>query len=85
MKTLFKNFFLFCFQHQQFHENTQRAIERSTEAWTGGRGPSHRVPRSLPVRNNQDHEDETAQTSVNDGKHSLLQFAIHHFRQSPEK
>ena len=30
-------------------------------------------------------DDPGSPTQPNDGKHSLLQFALYHFRQSPEK
>ncbi|KAK6643278.1 hypothetical protein RUM43_004783 [Polyplax serrata] len=74
---------MFRFINQQYHE---RVVERpAAESWTG-RGPTQRVPHTPQMRGHQEkNEEEFVQTSIDDGKHSLLQFAMHHFRQSPEK
>lgn len=47
-------------------------------------GHHNNGPSSLPTPLSE-HGSSMGQGQVHDGKHSLLQFAIHHFRQSPEK
>ncbi|KAL0278610.1 UNVERIFIED_CONTAM: hypothetical protein PYX00_000382 [Menopon gallinae] len=68
---------------QNVHQTENaRVADRSSGGWTG-KSPASR-PQQPPGRF-AENEEENAPTAVHDGKHSLLQFAIHHFRQSPEK
>lgn len=48
-------------------------------------GPHHDTSLDMTSSDNSRLDDPGSPTQPNDGKHSLLQFALYHFRQSPEK
>ncbi|XP_046641646.1 unconventional myosin-XV-like isoform X4 [Daphnia pulicaria] len=47
-------------------------------------GPHHDTSLDMTSSDNSRLDDPGSPTQPNDGKHSLLQFALYHFRQSPE-
>lgn len=73
--------------HQQHHGPSSMPpamVNGANGHHTNGHGPAS-LPSPLSEHGGQGGGGPGSGGQVHDGKHSLLQFAIHHFRQSPEK